>query len=136
MQGWALDAGQEMLDALAERHPPPQVRLMRGELPAIDLPDGSVDWAWGALAFHEVDLPEQLATELRRVVRTSGRVGILDWRPDASSGGGPPRPHRLGPEQVEGYLRAAGFRSVAQTWQDENAYLVEAGHGTVGSWSD
>jgi ubiquinone/menaquinone biosynthesis C-methylase UbiE len=128
---WALDASQEMLDALAERHPPPQVRLIRGELPAIDLPDASVDRAWGAFVFHEVDLPQQLASELRRVVRTEGRVGILDWRPDASSGGGPPSTHRLRAKQVKSYLRAAGFPSVAQTWQDENAYLVEAGEGAA-----
>lgn len=126
---WALDVSQEMLDALAERDPPPQVRFLRAELPAINLPDASVDWAWGAFVYHEVDSPQQLATALRRVLRASGRVGILEWRPDASEGGGPPRSHRLGPEQVKGHLRAAGFRWAAQTWQDENAYLVEAGDG-------
>lgn len=123
---WALDVSQEMLDALAERRPPPQVRLLRGELPAIDLLDASVDRVWAAFIFHEVEQPEQLAAEIRRVTRPTGRVAVLDWRPDAESDDGPPRSHRLGPEQVGGYLRTAGFGEAAQTWQDEDAYLVEA----------
>lgn len=41
---WALDVSQEMLDALGERNPPAQVRLLRSELPQIDLPNASVDW--------------------------------------------------------------------------------------------
>jgi len=123
---WALDVSQEMLDALAARHPPPQVRLLRGELPAIDLPDASVDRVWAAFIFHEVERPERLAAEIRRVLRPAGRVAVLDWRPDAESNDGPPRAHRLGPGQVIACLRAAGLGDATQTWQDEDAYLVEA----------
>ena len=123
---WALDASQEMLDALAERHPPPQVRMLRGELPAIDLPDASVDWVWAAFVFHEVEPPEQLAAEIRRVTHTSGRIAILDWRPDPKSDDDPPRSHRLWPGQISDHLRSAGFRDVVHTWRDGDAYLVEA----------
>lgn len=130
---WALDVSQEMLDALAERHPPPQVRLLRGELPAIDLPDASVDWVWAAFVFHEVEPPERLAAEVWRVARPSGRVAVLDWRPDATHRDGPLRSHRLWPGQVGAHLRAAGFRDAVQTWQDEDAYLVEASRGVTAS---
>ncbi len=123
---WALDVSQEMLDALAARRPPSQVRLLRGELPAIDLPDGSIDWIWAAFLFHEVEPPEQLAAEMRRVTHPTGRVAVLDWRPDAESGDGPPRSHRLSPEQVGEYLETAGFQKATLTWQDEESYLVEA----------
>ena len=58
------------------------------------------------------------------------RLAILDWRPDARSGKGPPRHHRLPPQQVEGFLRQAGFGSLQQTWQDEDAYLICAGQST------
>lgn len=123
---WALDVSQEMLNALAERRPPPQVRLLRCELPTIDLPDNSVDQVWAAFIFHEVERPEQLAAEMRRVTRPSGRVAVLDWRPDPESDDGPPRSHRLWPERVGEYLRKAGFGETAQTWQDGDGYLVEA----------
>lgn len=124
---WALDASQEMLDALVERRPPPNVRLLRAELPTIDLPDASVDLIWAAFIVHEVDSPQRLATEMRRVTHVGGRVAVLEWKPDASNGSGPPRSHRLRPEHVMDYLRAAGFQPVAQTWQDENAYLIVGG---------
>jgi ubiquinone/menaquinone biosynthesis C-methylase UbiE len=130
---WALDVSQEMLDALAARNPPQQVRPVRSELPVISLPevpDGQhpgVDWIWAAFVFHEVDPPGQLAAEMRRVTRPGGRVAVLDWRPDARSGHGPPRSRRFTAAQVGELLRAAGFRNATRIWQDEDAYLVEAG---------
>jgi len=123
---WAVDVSQELLDALAARNPPLQVRLQRTELPTIDVPDASVDLAWVAFVFHEVDLLENLASELRRVLRLGARVAVLEWRPDAESDQGPPRAHRLTPEQVMAWLRAAGFATARQTWQDADSYLVEA----------
>ncbi|MBS3782896.1 MAG: methyltransferase domain-containing protein [Anaerolineae bacterium] len=123
---WALDVSQEMLADLVRRRPPSQVRLLPGELPTIGLPDASVDWIWSAFLFHEVEPPEQLAAEMGRVTRPGGRVAVLDWRPDAPSNHGPPRSHRLLPERVGEYLQAAGFQEATRTWQDEEAYLVEA----------
>lgn len=123
----ALDDSRELLDDLAARNPPAQVRLLPSSLPAIDLPDQSVDLAWAAFVFHEVEPPQRLAAELRRVVRPSGRIAVLDWRPDAAGEAGPPRGHRVGPEQVAAHLAAAGFADPALTWQDEDTYLVEAG---------
>ncbi len=123
---WALDVSQELLDTLMGRQPPTQVRVVRSELPKIDLPDASVDLVWAAFVYHEVQPPEELAAELRRVTKAGGRVAVLDWRPDAESDQGPPRAHRVGPEQVSERLRAAGFTHVDLTWQDADNYLVEA----------
>lgn len=125
-QIWALDASQEMLDALTERNPPPQVHLRQVELPTIKLPDGIADLAWVAFVFHEVALFQTFAAELRRVLTDGGRVAILDWRPDAQSEKGPTRDHRLTPHQVSAFLSAAGFTDIKHTWQDDDNYLVEA----------
>lgn len=130
---WALDVSQDMLNALMERQPPAQVRPLRGELPAMPLPNASVDLAWGAFVFHEITPPEDLAAELRRVMRPGGRVAVLDWRPDAESDQGPPRHHRLWPEQVIDRLRQANFAHVERTWQDADTYLVEAAEGSSGT---
>ncbi len=122
---WALDASQEMLDAVASRNPPAQVHLLRSELPKVALPDHSIDLAWTAFVFHEVEPPEELARELHRVLKPAGRSLILDWRPDAQSEKGPPRAQRLEPEQVMAWLRKVGFTRVEQTWQDADNYLIE-----------
>lgn len=122
---WALDASQEMLDALAARNLPAQVHLLRSELPKIDLPGHTIDLAWTAFVFHEVETPEELARELHRVVMPTGRVLVLDWRPDAESEKGPPRAHRLAPMQVMAWLNTAGFTRAEQIWQDADHYLIE-----------
>ncbi len=124
---WAVDVSQELLDTLATRKPPAQVRLHRSELPTIDLPDAFADFAWLAFVFHEVEPPEKLASELFRVVRPGARVAVLDWRPDAEgTQGGPPRADRVSPEQVSAWLTAAGFTAAQATWHDPDSYLVEA----------
>ena len=123
---WALDVSREMLDELAKRNPSKQVRLLQSELPKIDLPDLSLDWIWAAFVFHEVTPPQKLADGMFRVAKAEGVVAVLDWRPDAAGESGPPRHHRLSVEQVAGFLREAGFRSVERTWQDEDAYLIQA----------
>lgn len=120
---WALDVSQELLDILAESQPPSQVRLLRSELPRIDLPDDSVDFVWAAFVMHEVVPLEVHAREIRRVGK---RVAILDWRPDAAGESGPPRDHRLQPQVVIDALLAGGFNSALQTWQDDDNYLIEA----------
>ncbi len=123
---WALDASRELLDALAQRNPPPQVRLRLTELPVVDLPDASVDFIWAAFVFHEVTPAQRLAGEIRRLLGPQGRVAILEWRPDALGQSGPPRRHRLLADQVTGCLKTAGFPNATSTWQDEDTYLIEA----------
>ncbi len=123
---WALDVSREMLDELAKRKPPKQVRLLQSVLPKIDLSDASLDWIWAAFVFHEVTPPQKLADEMFRLMKTEGVLAILDWRPDAASESGPPRHHRFSVEQITQFLHQAGFRSVGKTWQDDDAYLIEA----------
>ncbi|MHB0876313.1 MAG: class I SAM-dependent methyltransferase [Anaerolineae bacterium] len=123
---WALDSSDEMLAVLAGREPPAQVRLLRADLPAIPLPEASVDFVWAAFVFHEVAPPEALAAEARRVLRREGRLAVLEWRPDAAGEAGPPRPHRLAAARVTDVLRQAGFAAVAQRWSDPDNYLLVA----------
>jgi ubiquinone/menaquinone biosynthesis C-methylase UbiE len=126
---WALDMADEMLRALASRHPPAQVRLLQSRLPRVDLPDASVDWVWAAFILHEVGDLEALVAELRRVLRAAGRVAVLEWRPDGTGADGPPRKHRLWPEQIVGVFRRVGLDHAHHAWQDADSYLIELASG-------
>lgn len=123
---WAVDVSQELLDTLVSHNPPANVTFRRSELPTIDLPDASADFAWLAFVYHEIEPPEKLAHELRRVLKPGARVAVLDWRPDAQGTQGPPRTDRVTPTQVIGWLVGAGFVNAQETWQDPDNYLVEA----------
>lgn len=125
-QVWAADVNRRMLEELMGRHPPPQVCPLQVELPAIPLQDDRVDLVWSAFVFHEVEPPQPLAVEVRRVAR---RIAILEWRPDAAGRQGPPRAHRLSPQRVAGWLQEAGFAWAIQTWQDADTYLLEGDRG-------
>lgn len=122
----ALDASPEMLRSLAAQSPPAQVRLVQGELPAISLPDASVDFIWAAMVFHEVTPPASLALEARRVLRPRHRLAVLEWRTDAATSMGPPRRHRLSSEQLHTCLLSAGFHDVRLIWQDDDTYMASA----------
>lgn len=123
---WALDVSPDMLRVLAESDPPAWVHLLHAELPQINLPDASVDWIWAAFVVHEVEPLDALVAEMRRVLHPGGRLAILDWRPDAAHDDGPPRHHRLALATIIEQLNAAGFECLPQSWQHEDAYLIEA----------
>jgi ubiquinone/menaquinone biosynthesis C-methylase UbiE len=123
---WALDVSREMLDTLARRNPPGQVRLVQSELPDIVLPDESIDFIWASFIFHEVTQPGELAMAMHRILKPGGALALLDWRPDAAGSSGPPRDQRLTTEQVGSHLESAGFITVAKTWQDDDNYLIVA----------
>ncbi|NCO37401.1 MAG: SAM-dependent methyltransferase [Armatimonadetes bacterium CG_4_10_14_3_um_filter_66_18] len=122
----ALDTSPEMLAALAQRQPPPQVKPLPGEATEIPLADESVDLVWAAFVLHEAEPPVRCLAEVWRILRPGGRVAVLDWRPDAEGDEGPPRHHRVSVSQVEGWSSEVGFSVVQRTWQDEHSYLVEA----------
>jgi predicted methyltransferase len=72
----------------------------------------------GGLGFRGLPLAEKVGAD--------GTVAVLDWLPDAVSKAGAPRHHRLSVKQVTKCLSEAGFTSVMQTWQDDDAYLIKA----------
>lgn len=125
---FALDVSQEMLDALEAQQPPVQVVLLLSELPAIDLEPSTADFIWAAFVYHEVE-GDGLAAEMRRVTSSGGKIAILEWRPDGASGSKPPSDHRVWPNDVKRALQLAGFSQVAESWRDDDAYLITARNG-------
>lgn len=76
-----VEPAESML-ACAERriaeHRLGNVSLIRGELASLPLPDASVDLAIAVLVLHHVPQPSEALSELARVVRTGGRLLIVE----------------------------------------------------------
>lgn len=64
------------------------------------LASGSFDLALAMSLTHEVADREAFAQEVHRILRSGGRLVIVDWDPASRAQHGPPTHHRIAPEQV------------------------------------
>ena len=106
----AVDFQPEMLEMLrAKLSAGSNVETTIGEARATGLPDAACDVALIANVWHELDGRDEVLTEMRRIVRPSGALAILDWRADVEPPPGPPLEHRVPLSDVADELRAGGW---------------------------
>jgi ubiquinone/menaquinone biosynthesis C-methylase UbiE len=126
----AVDLQPEMLALLEEKlrrqGAPPNIKLRQGSAAATGLADGSCDLAFLANIWHELDQPEEVLAEMRRILRPAGRIAIVDWRADIVPPPGPPADHRISAAAVEATLRSDGWRDVAASHFGQYTHMVTA----------
>jgi len=106
---WAVEFQPEMIEHYRTRGVPANVRLILGDITALDtlstpLDPGSVDVAYSIVTWHETggefDLPR-----LAEVLRPGGRLVVIDWRKDPDSWeSGPPEALRFSGEETAAVL--------------------------------
>ncbi len=118
----ALDFQQDMLDGLRERdNGLERIRVVRATLPEIPLPDGSLDRAVMVNVFHEVEDKKRLVSEISRVLRSKGRISLVDWQARETERG-PPQHERVPMEVAPSYF--PGF-VLEKSYDDLNYYHLE-----------
>ncbi len=118
----ALDFQQDMLDGLRERdNGLERIRVVRATLPEIPLPDRSLDRAVMVNVFHEVEDKERLVSEISRVLRSKGRISLVDWQARETERG-PPLHERVPMEKAPSYF--PGF-VLEKSYDDLNYYHLE-----------
>lgn len=108
----AVDVSAEMLARLRERVAEAaigNIESVEAEAAATSLPPGCCDLVLLANVWHEFEDHAAVLAEARRVLKPTGRVAILDWRPDVERKEGPPLEHRIAPEAAARSLAQAGF---------------------------
>ena len=75
---------------------------------AIDLPDAAADLITMAQLHHELDEPEPLLAECKRLLKPGGTVAIVDWK-DEENGRSPAAGRRVPEATIRAQLEAAGF---------------------------
>jgi ubiquinone/menaquinone biosynthesis C-methylase UbiE len=125
---FAVDMQQEMLDLLRQKleeaEMPGNISLHRGPASQLPLPDNSVDIAFYANVWHELDDQDGVLREAIRVTMRNGKVAILDWRSDKESPPGPPQEHRISAETIMGFLQTNGCRRVSCYNVGQYGYMV------------
>jgi ubiquinone/menaquinone biosynthesis C-methylase UbiE len=126
---FAVDLQQEMLDLLtrklAKENVPGNISLHRGAAKELPLKDDSVDLAFYANVWHELDDADAAFREAKRIAG-NGRIAILDWRHDKESPPGPPQDHRIAAETLMTFLQTNGCRRVSCYNVGQYSYLLTA----------
>ena len=126
---YALDISPEMLamcrERARERGLDSLILTLRNDEHTLPLEDASVDGAWLANVFHELEAPLELLREVRRILRPGGRLIVIDWKP-VETDFGPPREHRVPAEEVRNSLAAAGFSDQTTHELYPYHYVIEA----------
>ncbi len=112
----AVDASKEMLEAAREnlagrKH----VHLRHGSLEKLPIDDGELDVALMMLVLHHMPEPKRVLSEAARVLKSGGRVLILDMLPHEREDYRQTMGHiwlGFGEKEMKNWLRAAGFKDV------------------------
>ncbi len=126
----AVDVSPEMLShlhtKLEQPDMPRNVQLVHGEDRATKLADHSCDLVFTSAMWHEIDDHSGTLAEFARILRSAGRLVIVDWNPKGQRPPGPPLDHRIPRETVESTLKAAQWTLIHSEDLNENVYFVMA----------
>lgn len=127
---FAVDVQQEMLDRLhhklEQQDTPENISLHQGTASQLPLPQDSVDLAFYANIWHELDDQDRAFREAARITGEKGKIAVLDWRSDMQSPPGPPQEHRIAAESLVTFFQKNGCHGVACYNVGQYAYIVTA----------
>lgn len=127
-QVFAADLQAEMVEACQQRAGAlglSNVAVGRSEENSISLTPGSVDLVFACHLLHELEDPPAFLAEVRRVLKPTGRLAVVEWE-KVETGIGPPVENRLTPEDSRTLLEGNGFTVIdtcSVTWAN---YLLLA----------
>jgi ubiquinone/menaquinone biosynthesis C-methylase UbiE len=131
---YAVDFQLEMLELLKkklfhgrkERRNLCKIELLLGRADCVPLPDRSADLVLLANIWHELDSLAAVLMEARRLLKSEGRLAILDWRAEFSGPPGPPLEHRISDGAVCDMLRSERWVVQVNKTIGAFSYLVVA----------
>ena len=122
---FALDIQQEMLDSTQEAVKAENlsnVVVMRSGEKKLPLEDDSLDGALVAFVLQEADGPRALLQEVKRCLRKSGWLAILEWYKRETEDG-PPLSRRIDVDKMQAMTDKLGLRFAGRRVLNGKQYL-------------
>jgi len=125
---YAVDMQQDMLDALRGNIRAENLLPVLSSEESLPIEDGCVDFALCAYVLHEALSAESFLGEVKRVMKDSARLLIIDWD-KLREEHGPPYDDRISREDARGLIRGAGFKVLQEGTFSTTHYLFLATKG-------
>ncbi|HTY73965.1 MAG TPA: class I SAM-dependent methyltransferase [Candidatus Nanoarchaeia archaeon] len=115
---YAVDSDPTMLEHLRDNIAKSEVnssiiKIIRSDVCDTGLLENSVDVAFFANVFHEVENKKAFLQEVKRICKPTARVVDVDWK-KVQTERGPPLKIRLSEEEAAGLLSESGFTVLKQ----------------------
>lgn len=111
---YACDISDVMIDWMKENLPQGlkgRVVPLKSEESALPLDSGIADLVYMINLHHELEEPDRIMSESFRVLKSGGKVAVIDWKAEETPEG-PPLSIRVSPELIEAPMARAGFVNI------------------------
>ncbi|PWI57219.1 class I SAM-dependent methyltransferase [Sulfoacidibacillus thermotolerans] len=125
---YGIDIQPEMLIALKERAGDAgltNVKAVLGHAHEVPLETAAVDCSLCAFVLHEVENLPAALTELKRITKKGGRIGIIEWEKKPTAYG-PPVSERLGKAHLREQMEEIGLLHIEEWTPNEDQYMLIA----------
>ncbi len=123
---YAVDDSLDMLAYLKAKNPPPNLVILNRDVACTGLENNSADICLLAFILHEVKQPEALIAEAYRILKSGGKVAVVEWKAELASPG-PPQQIRLSKNKVESLFKGAGLMFYDYINWTEKHYVITGG---------
>ncbi len=89
-----------------------EVEIVQADVTDVKLPEKIIDVGFFANILHDLSDKPKFFSEVKRVLKPSGRIVDIDWHKMNTDDMGPPPEIRLSENESRRVLRASGFRVV------------------------
>ncbi len=113
---YACDISEEMISWMHDNLPEESrgfVVPVKMEETSVPLSGGTADLVYMINLHHELDDPQRILKESRRLLKKGGKVMIIDWKKEETPEG-PPLDLRVTEETIEAQMRDAGFLRITK----------------------
>ncbi|OEG00243.1 methyltransferase [Vulcanibacillus modesticaldus] len=125
---YALDISQQMLDEVIEgieTNDINNVEIIKVAEDDLKLDDETITYVLLSTVLHEVDDAVYYLNEIKRILKSEGKIAIIDWEKKQSSYG-PPVEDRLDKNEVRELLVQTGYKIIEQFDIGTDYYAIVA----------